>query len=121
MPYPINRYADQLAEIWFTHWVEVHPLPTRTIRGVQPGRPTMVKASIRMEQHTVTVGSTAQGEEVLANGTLHWRADGVVPKVGQTVLLPPEFGEQREREVIAARVVYSGTGLTPDHVEVKIR
>lgn len=113
-----NPYADALAGLWFVHPVILHGTEVMTAYGPKKGPPMEEKASIRAEARTVT---NAQGEEVVAAATIHWRAAGALPKPGDRIDLPAEFGLEPDREVVTARRVTSGTGLTPDHVEVTVK
>ena len=45
---------------------------------------------------------------------------GPLPEPGDVLTLPDDFGAKPQRKVVSARRAYSGTGLTPDHVEVTI-
>ncbi|APT87383.1 hypothetical protein CFLV_09435 [Corynebacterium flavescens] len=116
----VSSMSEKLATLWFTHEVELQGEEIRTARGVTYGPPTVVKASINMQSRTVAGGSDIQNEVVVA-GTLNWSADGPIPAVGSVVTLPAKFGAKRQREVVTARLADTGTGLTPDHVEVTIQ
>lgn len=112
--------SDQLAALWFTHTVQLQGEERRTLRGVVKSEPQTVLASINMQARRVTRDGAPAGEEVTVSGTLNWCVDGPLPAVGSTVTLPEEFGAKTERTVVTARRAYTGTGLTPDHVEVTI-
>ncbi|WP_255567453.1 hypothetical protein [Corynebacterium sp. TAE3-ERU16] len=70
---------------------------------------------------TATVVTDQYGEEVTASATLCWPVDGPLPDPGALVTLPSAFGLKPRREVIRARRSVSGTGMTPDHVEVNVK
>nr|DAQ58401.1 MAG TPA: hypothetical protein [Caudoviricetes sp.] len=114
----MNQYSKQLDRLWYKHFVEVSGEVQRTAFGVKRGQVTMMKASINTETRTV---SNEHGDEVTVAATVKWRADGILPKPGQTVTLPEEFGVPGAREIVTAKRAYSGTGLTPDHVEVTLK
>lgn len=110
--------ADTIAQIWFTHHVTLHEPGGRTAYGPRPGKTHEVQAGIQAgAQKTIT----NDGEEVTASATLRWHIDGPLPKPGWAVDLPAEFGLKPGREVLTARRNTTGTGMTPDHVEVTIR
>ncbi|MBF9011288.1 hypothetical protein [Corynebacterium phoceense] len=113
-----NPYSNALAGLWFTHEVTLQGEERRTMRGVTYGPSQTVLASINMQSRTVTTGIA--GEETVVAGTLNWDIDGPLPAVGSKVTLPADFGAKTEREVVTARRAYTGTNLTPDHVEVTI-
>lgn len=115
-----NPTSDQLADLWFTHDVVLHSQVKRTARGVERGPDTPLKASINMESRTIPSGLPG-GEETVINGTVNWEVDGPLPEPGATLTLPSWVGSKTTREVVSAKRAYSGTGLTPDHVEVMIR
>lgn len=104
--------------MWFTHEVELSGVEVRTARGVTRGDPTTIKASVNAASTKVTATS---GEEVVAAATVCWSMREGVPEVGRKLTLPPAFGLKGERDIITARLAYSGTGLTPDHVEVTVK
>lgn len=110
--------ADQLADIWFNHPVLVKEPGGYGSRGPIPGSEHTVSASVNASAQVVT---TSSGNEVTAAATLRWGVNGVLPKPGWTVTLDDSFGLKPDREVITARRVDSGTGLTPDYVEVTIK
>lgn len=115
-----NPTSDQLADLWFTHDVILHGQVRHTARGVLRGKDMHLKASINMESRTIPSGIQG-GEEVTINGVVNWEVDGPLPEPGATLTLPSWVGSKTTREVVSAKRAYSGTGLTPDHVEVMIR
>lgn len=115
-----NTMSEKLAKLWFTHEVIVQGEEKRTMRGVVRGEPQTVLASINLKARRVARQGAPAGEEVTVAGTLNWAVDGPLPSPGSTVTLPPEFGSKPERTVVTAQRAYTGTGLTPDHVEVTI-
>lgn len=104
--------------MWFTHEVTLSGEEIRTARGVTRGEPSTIRASINAASTKVMA---TNGEEVVASATICWAARDGVPAVGQKLTLPDEFGLKGERDVVTARLAHSGTGLTPDHVEVTIK
>lgn len=112
-----SKTSDTLRNLWFRHDVQLQGEEIRTMRGTtfKPGE--TVKASINMESHRAL---NQHGEEVLAAGTINWDVDGPLPEPGDVLTLPDDFGAKPQRKVVSARRAYSGTGLTPDHVEVTI-
>lgn len=113
-----NQFADAFAALWFNHEVMLLGVEKMTSRGPVSSPPTPVMASVEAQARTVT---NAQGEEVTVAGTIKWSAEGPMPKVGDKLDLPPQFGMNPGREVITARLASTGTGLTPDHIEVTIK
>lgn len=111
-------YADAHAALWYVHPVTVRGTEIMTAYGPKTSPPKHVKASIRAEARTVT---TTHGEEVVAAATVKWHIDGPLPEPGDLIDVPEEFGLAPGREVVTARRALSGTGLTPDHVEVTIK
>ena len=109
---------DHIAAIWFNHEVQVHEPGGVGSRGPFPGAEHTVRAYVDASASTVV---TAAGEEVTAAATLTWHVDDVLPKPGWTVTLPETFGLKPNREVVTAARNITGTGLTPDHIEVTIR
>ncbi|MFR9826891.1 hypothetical protein ACL1CN_10545 [Corynebacterium striatum] len=114
-----SNTSDTLARLWFRHKVTVQGEEIRTARGVTYGPERVVMASINMQTRKVQTG-VGQGEEVTVSGTLNWEIDGPLPAINSVVTLPEEFGSKTQRKVVTARRAYTGTGLTPDHVEVTI-
>lgn len=112
-----NKMSDTLRDLWFRHEVQLQGEAIRTMRGTtfKPGE--TVKASINMENRRTL---NQHGEEIVAAGTINWDIDGPLPKPGDVLTLPDDFGAKAQREVVSARRAYTGTGLTPDHVEVTI-
>lgn len=114
----MNKYAHLRSKIWDTHEIIIKGEEKRTAVGVTYAPPTIVKGSISVRERTVT---GAHGEDVLVAATLRWASDGPVPKIGAKITLPGYFGMKPDREVITSGLVLSGTGLTPDHVEVTVK
>ena len=112
------KAPDHIAAIWFNHEVQVHEPGGMSSRGPLPGATHTVRAYVDASASTVV---TAAGEEVTAAATLTWHVDDVLPKPGWTVTLPEAFGLKPNREVVTAARNMTGTGLTPDHIEVTIR
>lgn len=110
--------AEALARVWFKHPVTIHGQVIRTGMGVNVGPSQEELASVSATSRTVTAPN---GEEVTVGATIHWRVDGPLPKPGSLVTVPEQFGLDPEREVVTARRVDSGNGLTPGHVEVTLR
>lgn len=111
--------AELLAKQWFVWPVTITAPGTRNALG-QTTSPKSheVKASVNASATQVL---DTNGREVVASAVVHWATDGPLPQPGWLVTLPPEFGLKGGREVITARRVTSGTGLTPDHTEVVLR
>lgn len=115
----MNQYADQIAERWFRHPVTLVKPGVRDALGRPTGGATLeVHAAVDGLAQTVT---DRNGQEVTASATLRWHVDGPLPDTGWKVTLPEWCGLKPDREVITARRVNSGTGMTPDFVEVTIR
>lgn len=110
--------ADMLASIWFNHEVTISGEEVRTAFGVTRGPDTTVMADVDAAARKVT---DQYGQDVLAAATITWHVDGPLPKPGALVTVPDMFGLEPEREVITARRDVSGTGMTPDHVEVTVK
>lgn len=113
-----NRYADMLAARWYNHTVLLAGEEKRTGIGIIKGEPVEVKADV---DATTRVVATESGEETTIAATVTWHRDGPVPKTGQTLTLPDQFGFRPDRQIVTVRVQDSGTGLTPDHIEVTVR
>lgn len=109
--------ADALA-MWWQHDVLLRGEEVRTARGVTYGPPVVVKASVNATSRVVT---DHLGQEVTVAATVTWAHDGPLPDIGATITLPPVFGMKPDRQVVTARRATSGTGMTPDHVEVTLR
>lgn len=109
--------ADPLS-MWWIHAVELQGEEKRTATGVVFGPPTIVMGSVDAGSRVVT---DALGVEVTVAATVKWAVDGPLPKIGTKITLPTIFGMKPGREVITAKRAVSGTGLTPDHVEVTVR
>lgn len=114
----MSRAAAALARVWFRHPVTIHGETKRTGLGVTVGPSQEELASVSATARTVTAPN---GEEVTVGATVHWRVDGPLPKPGSLVTVPPQFSLGEKREVVTARRVDSGNGLTPGHVEVTLR
>ena len=115
----MNRYADKIDTIWFRHPVTLVKPGVRDALGRTAGETKLeVHAAVDGQAQTVT---DRNGQEVTAAATLRWHADGPLPDAGWKVTLPEAFGLKPSREVVTARRVDSGTGMTPDFVEVTIR
>lgn len=105
-------------DMWFIHSVELAGEERRTAGGVTYGPPVKVMASVNAQSRVVT---DQLGQEVTVAATVTWAADGPLPAIGSKITLPPMFGMKPDRAVVTARRAVSGTGLTPDHVEVTLR
>lgn len=115
----MTTYADQIAGIWFRHPVIVVKPGQRDALGrTQPTARLEVNAAINAQAQTVT---DRNGQEVTAAATLRWHVDGPLPEPGWKITLPDTFGLKPDRDVIVARRVDSGTGMTPDFVEVTVK
>ena len=114
-----SNTSDTLARLWFRHEVKLQGEEMRTARGVTYGPEQTVMASVNMQTRVVQSG-VGHGEEVTVAGTLNWGVEGPLPAIGSTVTIPEEFGAKPQRKVVTARRAYTGTGLTPDHVEVTV-
>ena len=110
--------ADLIAELWYVTEIQLDGQTRRTSTGIIRGAPTAVKASVSAGSRMVT---NQYGEEVLASATVKWHVDGPLPSLTDTITLPDDYGLAPSREIITARRVRSGTGLTPDHVEVTLK
>lgn len=114
-----NEISDAHAERWYVHPVMISGEEKRTAFGVTYGEPEEVLASVGVSSRIV---KNEHGVDEVVTATIKWRVDGPLPRPeASKVTLPPEFGVKGERAVITAQRVYSGTGLTPDHVEVTLR
>lgn len=109
---------EVIEALWFRYPVTVTGRGVRTAMGVKPGEATTVMASVNATARTVTA---PDGEEIVTSATVLWGVDKVLPKTGDLVDLPPEFSIPPARTVVTARRVTTGTGMTPDHVEVTIK
>lgn len=108
-----------IAQVWFKHRVKVEQPGVRNALGVTTGGQTHeVLASVDAQARTVM---DQQGQEVTAAATVQWHVDGVLPQPGWLVTLPAAFGLKPGRRVVTARRVTTGTGLTPDYVEVTVQ
>lgn len=111
--------ADLIAGVWFKHPVVVEQPSSRDALGRTASATRFdVSAAVDGSNQKVT---DRNGDETVASATLRWHVDGPLPQPGWKVTLPPEFGLKPAREVITARRVNSGTGMTPDFVEVAVR
>lgn len=110
--------ADLLANMWYRHEIWLAGEDKRTGLGIIKGEPTLVMADVDASSRVVT---DQTGEEVTVAATVTWHPDGPKPKIGQTLTLPDEFGMKPNREIITVKVAHSGTGWTPDHVEVTVK
>ena len=106
------------SQMWDRHEIVLQAPGKRTAMGVTPGPTLTVRGSINATARQII---DQHGNEVTAGATLRWHPDGPRPDVGWKVTLPELFGVKPDREVITCRVVDSGTGLTPSHVEVTVR
>nr|DAI86648.1 MAG TPA: hypothetical protein [Caudoviricetes sp.] len=104
--------------MWDKHDIVLEGEEKRTAYGVTHGPQVVVRGSINATARTVTAPN---GNEVVVSATCRWHPSGPLPKVGAKVTLPAQFGVEPRREVVTARLVDSGTGLTPAHVEVTLR
>lgn len=104
--------------MWDKHDIVLEGEKKRTAYGVTHGPRQVVRGSINATARTVTAPN---GNEVVVSATCRWHPSGPLPKVGAKVTLPEQFGIDPRREVVTARLVDSGTGLTPAHVEVTLR
>lgn len=110
--------ADLIAEYWYVTEIQLDGKTRRTSTGIIREEPTTINASVNAGARMVT---NQHGEEVLASATVKWHIDGPLPSLTDTITLPDDYGLAPSREVITARRVRSGTGLTPDHVEVTLK
>ena len=110
--------ADLIAEHWYVTEIQLDGKTRRTSTGIVRGEPTIVEASVSAGARLVT---NQHGEEVLTSATVKWHIDGPLPSPTDTITLPEDYGLAPSREVVTARRVRSGTGLTPDHVEVTLK
>lgn len=108
-----------IARQWFRHPVVVTQPGTKNALGeTKPGQKFQELAAVDAKAQKVT---DQNGQEVTASAVVQWRADGPLPAVGWTVTLPAEFGLKPGRSVVTAQLVSSGTGMTPDYVEVTLK
>lgn len=114
----MNPYAKMRSKIWDRHIITLKGRETRTAYGTVYGEPTLVKASVSVTERQVV---TQSGEDTTVAATIKWAVDGPLPAIGDKLSLPDYFGMKPDRTVITSRRVMSGTGLTPDHVEVTVR
>lgn len=115
----MNQYANLINDVWFRHPVTLVKPGARDALGRTTGETVLeVHAAVDGQAQTVT---DRNGQEVTAAATLRWHVDGPLPETGWKVTLPGSFGLKPDRTVITARRVDSGTGMTPDFVEVSIR
>lgn len=111
--------ADMIAGHWFRHPVTlVKPGAKDAMGRVLGGATLEVRAAVDGQAQTVI---DRNGQEVTAAATLRWHVTGPLPEPGWTVTLPESFGLKPARTVLTARRVDSGTGMTPDFVEVTVR
>lgn len=106
------------SQMWDRHDIVLEGEEKRTAYGVTHGPPVTVRGSINATARTVT---DPNGNETIVSATCRWHPSGPLPKIGAKVTLPEQFGIAPKREVVTARLVDSGTGLTPAHVEVTLR
>jgi len=112
-------YSAIIAKYWFQHAVTVtRPGKSNALGQSSPAAVHKVKAAVDAAAQVVT---DAQGQEVTASAVLQWSAGAVLPAPGWTVTLPEEFGLKPDRTVITAQRVTTGTGLTPDYIEVTVK
>ena len=111
--------ADLIARQWFTHTLTVHEPGKRNALGeVMRGTAHTVAASVDATARTVT---DPNGREVVASAVCRWHVDDVLPQPGWTVDLPAHFGLKPGRTIITAKRAATGTGMTPDFVEVSLQ
>ncbi|APT92892.1 hypothetical protein CPHO_08335 [Corynebacterium phocae] len=113
-----NRFAKLRSRIWDTHSVLVEGETKRSAFGTTHGNATEVKASVTVSERVV---KDLHGNDVLVAATIRWAPSGPIPHVGDKITLPEYFPVKGRREVITSGLVVSGTGLTPDHVEVTVK
>lgn len=106
------------ARMWDRHEIVLEAQEVRSGFGVTRHPPVTVMGSVSATARQVT---DQNGNEVTVSATVRWHPSGPLPKVGALVTLPERFGLKPKREVVTARLVDSGTGLTPAHVEVTLR
>lgn len=115
----MNPYTKQLASVWFQHDVVVAKPDGRNALGATTrGARFTVKAAVDAQARTVT---DTNGKETVASATVRWSPEGPMPSPGWLVTLPAQFGLKPDRQVIVARHATTGTGLTPDFVEVVLQ
>ena len=111
-------YADARSALWDRHQIVLESSEKRTGFGVSRRPPLTVMGSVNATARQVT---DQNGNEVTVSATCRWHPSGPLPKVGDLVTLPAQFGLKPKREVVTARLADSGTGLTPSHVEVTLK
>lgn len=110
--------AQLRSKMWDRHDIILEGEEKRTAYGVTHGPQVIVRGSINATARQITAPN---GSEVVVAATCHWHPSGPLPKIGAKITLPAQFGIAPKREVVTARLVDSGTGLTPAHVEVTLR
>lgn len=105
-------------EWWFRHRIILHRQGGFTASGPTPETLIMINASINTESRKI-LGE--HGEEIVSSATLCWSPDSPMPKLGDLITLPDEFGAKPRRKVIAVRRAKSAAPHTPDHIEVSIQ
>lgn len=110
--------AAMRSQMWDRHDIVLEGEEKRTAYGVTHGPQVTVRGSINATARTVTAPN---GNEVLVSATCRWHPSGPLPKIGAKITLPEKFGVAPKREVVTARLVDSGTGMTPAHVEVTLK
>lgn len=110
--------AGMRSKMWDRHDIILEGTEERGTFSVVRTPPVTVRGSVNVTNRQVV---DQNGKEVTVTATLRWHPDGPRPKIGALVTLPDYFGVKPHREVITTRVVDSGTGMTPAHVEVTVR
>lgn len=112
-----NKYADIRSRLWDRHDIILEGKATRTAFGTTHAPPIVVRGSVQVAARTV---KNEHGEDEVVAATLRWHPDGPLPNIGDLVTLPEYFGVKPSRRVVTVGRAITGTGLTPDHVEVTV-
>lgn len=111
----VNPASGFIQSFWFRHPVVFQGGVQRTAFGVTRAENKTVKASVNATERTVL---NRDGEEVTGLVTIHYPPCDYVPKPGDVFSVPDGFGLGHKLTVVTARMVDSGTGVTPVFVEV---